>query len=250
MSETLVYILIFTFIGSVLSLTGGLLLLIKRDFAVKTSHYLSAFAAGALLGTAFFDLLPEALEESTSTDIFIWALFGILFFFLVERALHWFHHHHREHTEEEPPPTVLLLNFSDAIHNFLDGIVIAASFLVDIRLGIITSFAVAAHEIPQEIGDFGVMLNKGLSSKKVLIVNILISFTAIVGALLTYWLGERIEPILPIALATTAGFFIYIAASDLIPEIHHKNARGLAVIESSLLVFGVIVIYTFVKVFG
>ncbi|MEX0616467.1 MAG: ZIP family metal transporter [Candidatus Woykebacteria bacterium] len=245
---TLAYILVFTFIGSIFSLIGGLLLLLKKGFAVKISHYLAAFAAGALLGTAFFDLLPEAIEESADGSIFVWTLFGILLFFILERTLHWFHHHHREHGEEQEP-TVLLLNFGDAIHNFLDGVAIAATFLVDIKLGIITSFAVAAHEIPQEIGDFGIMLHKGLSGRKVLLLNVLVALTAIAGALITYFLGDMIKPLLPVALSITAGFFIYIASSDLIPEIHNKNAQKLAAIESGLLILGVVVIYVFVKLF-
>ncbi|MBP9719520.1 MAG: ZIP family metal transporter, partial [Candidatus Levybacteria bacterium] len=174
---TLGYILVFTFIGSVGSLIGGLLLLSHQKFAMKISHFLAAFAAGTLLGAAFFDLLPEASEHveeaGSSVDIFLWTLIGIIFFFFIERFLHWFHHHEDFHSDEHTKTTVPLIIVGDTIHNFLDGIVIALTFLVSIPLGIVTTLAVAAHEIPQEIGDFGLLLHKGLSRKKVILVNIL-----------------------------------------------------------------------------
>lgn len=250
MPTILIYIIIFTLLGSVVSLAGGIILLFKEQLAIRLSHFLAAFAAGALLGTAFFDLLPEALEKAAGTNIFFWALVGMLIFFLLERGLHWFHHHHREHPgEEDVKPTVPLIIIGDSIHNFIDGVVIAATFLVDIRLGIITSLAVAAHEIPQEIGDFGILLHKGMRRKKVLLVNLLSAVVAIAGALLAFFIGGSITEVLPILLSITAGFFIYIAASDLIPEIHYKNAKGLAFYEILLLLLGVGTIWVFVALF-
>lgn len=240
------YILVFTFIGSVVSLIGGILLLYKEKLALKFSHFLLSFAAGTLLGTAFFDLLPEAAEEANGVDIFLFALLGILFFFVLERFIHWAHHH-QYHGKEDVEPTVALIIFGDSVHNFIDGVAIAATFLVDIRLGIITSLAVAAHEIPQEIGDFGVLLKKGVKRDKVLLFNILSALTAMVGAVLTFYFGERIQNILPIFVSLTAGFFIYIAASDLIPEIHHGNRKSFAVFETSLLFAGVLSVWLFVK---
>ncbi|MEX2027899.1 MAG: ZIP family metal transporter [Candidatus Curtissbacteria bacterium] len=239
---TLVYILIFSFIGSVVSLTGGLLLLAREKLANKISHLLASFAAGALLGTAFFDLLPEALHESgEEANILLWTLLGLLAFFLLERFVYWFHHHH-EHPSATKP-TVPLIMVGDTIHNFIDGVVIAATFMVSIPLGIVTTFAVAAHEIPQEIGDFGVLLHGGLARKKVLIFNLVSSLAAILGAVGTYFLGDAIEGLLPTFLAVTAGFFIYIASSDLIPEIHSENRRGFAFYESLLLILGVAVVW-------
>lgn len=252
----LIYILFFTLVGSVFSLIGGLFLLIKEKKVLKYSHFLAAFAAGTLLGTVFFDLLPEAVEESRhvveggisgKVDIFFWVLFGILGFFLLERFVHWFHHHQHEYAEENVKPTVPLVILGDSVHNFIDGIAIGATFLVSVPLGIITTLAIAAHEIPQEIGDFGILLHKGLARKKVLLVNFLSALAAIVGALIAFLLGERIEASLPILLAITAGFFIYIAASDLIPEIHHENRKGFAVIETLLMFSGVFLIWIFVN---
>lgn len=250
----LVYILFFTLVGSVFSLIGGIFLLIKEKQTLKYSHFLAAFAAGTLLGTVFFDLLPEAIEEAEhiaeefgfEANIFLWILLGMLGFFLIERGVHWFHHHQHEYKEEGVKPTVPLIITGDSVHNFIDGVVIAATFLVSIPLGIVTAFAVAAHEIPQEIGDFGILLHKGLRRKKVLLVNLLSALTAVAGALITFWIGEAVEPLIPILLALTAGFFIYIAASDLIPEIHHENRKGFAVVETSLLFLGVGTIWIFI----
>lgn len=243
------YIIIFSLIGSVVSLAGGLALLYKEKFAYKISHLLSSFAAGALLGTAFLDLLPEAIHESGGNDkIIFWALFGVLLFFLIERFIHWFHHHHfhdqdKNGSNYRDKPTVPLIMVGDSIHNFIDGVVIAATFMVDIPLGMVTTFAVAAHEIPQEVGDFGVMLRRGFSRNKVLLFNFISACFAIGGALLTYFAGEIIEGYLPLFLALTAGFFIYIAASDLIPEIHEENRRNFAFYETMLLLLGVFVIW-------
>ena len=245
----LIYILFFTLIGSVFSLIGGIVLLFKEKLALRISHLLFSFAAGTLLGTAFFDLLPEAASNaSKNINIFLWVLIGFLFFFLIERFIHWFHHHH-EHSSEEGQikPTVALITSGDSIHNFIDGIAIAASFLVNIPLGIITALAVAAHEIPQEIGDFSILLHKGVDRKKVLLLNLLSSLAAIVGAVLTFFMADFVTGLLPGFLSVTAGFFIYIAASDLIPEIHHENRKGFAVIETALLFLGVIVIWVFVS---
>lgn len=251
----LIYILFFTLVGSVFSLIGGVFLLIKEKKVLKYSHFLAAFAAGTLLGTVFFDLLPEAIEEaervvkiglSREVNIFFWTLIGILGFFLIERFVHWFHHHQHDFGEEPVKPTVPLIILGDSVHNFIDGVAIGATFLVSIPLGIITALAVATHEIPQEIGDFGILLHKGLERKKVLLVNFFSALTAVVGALISFWLGERIEALLPMLLAITAGFFIYIAASDLIPEIHHENRKGFALIETSLMFSGVATIWVFV----
>lgn len=240
-------ILLFTFLGGIISLIGGIILLFKRKLTLKVSHLFISFAAGTLLGTAFFDLLPEASVKSGHSDIFFWTLIGILFFFLLERFINWFHYHSEIPGGKETKPTIPLIILGDSIHNFIDGVVIAATFLVSIPLGIITTFAVAAHEIPQEIGDFAILLHMGLSKKKTLFFNLLSAFTAIFGAVLTFFLKDKIEGLLPIFLSLTAGFFIYIASSDLIPEIHHEKRKGFAFYESTLLIAGVVIILLFVS---
>ncbi|OGY29392.1 MAG: hypothetical protein A3F35_01525 [Candidatus Woykebacteria bacterium RIFCSPHIGHO2_12_FULL_45_10] len=250
MSSTLVYILIFNFAASLLSLTGGVILLLKTDLMGKIAHLLASFAAGALLGTVFFDLLPEAANIKTNHNIFLWTLVGVLAFFFLERSVHWLHHHQHPHQKSDSKPTVLLLLLGDTVHNFIDGVAIATTFLVSVPLGIVTSVAVAAHEIPQEIGDFGVMLNEGYARRKIVLFNLFSAFASIVGAVITFFIGARIEGYLPILLALTAGFFIYIAASDLIPEIHENNLKGFAALESFLLVAGVFTIWIFVSLLG
>ncbi len=239
------YILIFTLLGSVVSLIGGVLLLLKEKFALKISHYLSAFAAGALLATAFFDLLPESFEhmEELGMDVNIpfWTLVGILSFFLLERFIH--HHHSHGKNIEEKKATIPLIILGDTMHNFTDGMAIAATFLISIPLGIVTSLAVAAHEIPQEIGDFGLLLNKGMKKGSVLMINFFSSLAALAGAILTYIYKDSLEGFLPLILSVTAGFFIYIALANLIPEIHNKDNQKVAFWESVMLFIGVLVVY-------
>lgn len=247
--EVLTYIIVFTLIGSVVSLIGGVLLLTNKKLALKSSHYLSAFAAGTLLGTAFFDLLPESFEElehlmdkgmSGEVNIFLWTLVGILIFFILERFIH---HHDQSHNPQEKNVVVPLIVVGDTIHNFIDGVAIGATFLISIPLGIVTSLTVAAHEIPQEIADFGLMLSKGVKRSKVLWINFFSALSAILGAVLTFIYQEAIKGWLPVILAITAGFFIYIAATNLIPEIHSRDNKRVALWESVVLFLGVGVIW-------
>lgn len=240
--STFVYILIFSFIGSVVSLIGGVLLLTREKFALKISHYLAAFAGGALLGTTFFDLLPEAKEaaEGKEVNIFLWTLIGFLIFFVLERFIH---HHDRSENPLEKNTVVPLIIIGDSVHNFIDGVAMAATFLVSIPLGVVTSLAVAAHEIPQEIGDFGLMLNKGVAKKKVLLINFYSALAAMAGAVITYMAKDSVEGLLPIALSITSGFFIYIAATNLIPEIHNREDKKIAFGETVMLFIGVLVIF-------
>lgn len=252
--DILIYIIIFTLLGSVISLVGGLLLLANSKFTLKISHFLSAFAAGTLLGVAFFDLLPESLHEmeylveegvlSGEVNIFFWALVGILIFFLLERFIH---HHGQEHGPDEKKTVVPLIVVGDTVHNFIDGVAIAATFLISVPLGIVTTMAVAAHEIPQEIADFGLLLSKGVKRSKVLLINFLSSLAALAGAILTFIYQDAVEGYLPIILSVTAGFFIYIALANLIPEIHSRENKKTAFWEAVMLFIGVIVIYAAVS---
>ena len=247
--QTLIYIIIFTTLGSVLAMLGGLILLSRKSLSHTVTHALSAFAAGALLGAAFLDLLPEAFHhfeelgiEEIETTVFMYTLGGVLLFFILERFIHWFHHHHRNH-KEETTPLVSLIVFGDGVHNFIDGIVIGATFLVDINLGIITTLAIAMHELPQEIGDFGVLLHEGVAKGKVFLYNFLSQLAAVGGGIVTYFVGSSIEGILPYIIAITSGFFIYIALSDLVPDIHSENKKGFAFLETSMLFVGIFLIF-------
>ncbi len=245
----LINIIFLVTLGSIISLIGGIILVIKEQFALKFAHFLSAYAAGALLGAAFFDLLPEAFEESLHSDLFFWVVVGIVSFFLLERFIHWFHHHH-DHPEDKNHSIVALVAIGDSVHNFIDGVAIAGTYLVNPAVGLVTTIAVAAHEIPQEIGDFAILLNRGVKRKKVLLINLLSALAAVAGAVLTFILGDVIEPLLPAFLAVTAGFFIYIALSDLIPEIHNEEKRQIAMIEALILILGIITIWGMVTLFG
>lgn len=219
-----VTVLLWALIGSVVSLVGGLLLIRsskRRDVFV---HYALPFGAGAMLAAAFLGLLPEAVEGSGVHTAAAWALGGFLFFFVLERLLGWFHHHHHDdHAALTKNRThVTLVIIGDTLHNAIDGVALGAAFLVHPAAGIGTALAVAAHEIPQEIGDFGILLGKGMRPRRVVLVNVLSAFATVIAALVTFALGDamRIDPS-PL-LAAAAGFFIYIAAADIIPDIHEK----------------------------
>jgi zinc and cadmium transporter len=233
------HVLFFSLIGGVFSLWGGILLLSHKKTAVALARYATPFAAGALLAAAFFDLLPEAIEKLAEGAAPRWVLGGIVLFFLLEHFLHWFHHHH-EHGEDESPAPLIVAG--DSLHNLIDGIAIGAAFLIDVPTGIVAAIAVAAHEIPQEIGDFGLLLKFGYPKRKVILINLFSALMATFGALITFWIGS--EATLPVGelLAITAGMFIYIAASDLIPTIHEESKRKIGHLAAALLILGIAVV--------
>lgn len=242
---TLVYILIFTLLGSIASLLGSLLLIVKKKLTENASLNLLNFAAGALLATAFLDLLPEAVVEAGKNNIFIWTLLGFISFFFAERFIIVFHHHH---AHGHKASTFLVL-IGDGIHNFIDGIAITTAFITSVPLGITTSLAVAAHEIPQEIADMSILLDNGLSRSKALFYNFLSALTALAGAILAYFFISFISSYLYIFLAVTAGHFIYIAASDLIPSIHEKYLENHKSHPMLIFILGVIAVYLFTVIF-
>lgn len=220
----LAIILLASSLSGILSLIGGVVLLGKPEWVRRFSVHFVSYAAGALLAVAFLDLLPEAIEAietigGRTKPLLGTALIGLVAFFVIERLIHRFHVHHYEDTLTHRHATPILLMVGDAIHNFIDGVAVAAAFLVSVPLGTVTALGVAVHELPQEISDFSIMLHHGWGKKRVLWLNLAASLTNIVGAIAAYLARETIEPILPGLLAFTAGIFIYIAASDLIPEL-------------------------------
>lgn len=236
-------VFVFSLLGGVISLIGGVILLANKKNAHRMALYATPFAAGALLAAAFIDLLPEAAHQG-SVDIALYAtLGGILFFFMLERFLRWFHHHH-EHANDKnsSDPKVPLIVIGDTVHNFIDGIAIAAGFLVDPTTGIIVTIAVAAHEIPQEIGDFGLLLKKGVSRKNVILINIFSALATTVAAVTFFLIGKELTIAMDWVLGLVAGFFIYVAVSDIIPSIHKSEDKVLAGPQSLLLIIGVIVV--------
>lgn len=234
-------VVFFSLVGGVFSLIGGVLLLSNKKSALKLAKYAVPFAAGALLGAAFFDLLPEAFELTAVGAASRWVLVGLLLFFFLEHALHWFHHHHQDEHEHVKSAAPLIIA-GDTAHNFIDGLAIGAAFLVSVPTGIVTAIAVAAHEIPQEIGDFGLLLKAGYSKRRVLVINALSALATLAGALITFGLGIHFE--LPVGelIAITGGMFIYIAASDLIPAIHEEAKGRFAKVPALLLITGVLVV--------
>ncbi len=222
-------VLFWVFVGSVLSLIGGILLAIrKKPFTHNQSMLLVSFAAGVLLSTAILDLMPEALERFEALQsievMWWWILIGVITLFFLEKTLLWYHHHHEEHAHIHTMP--VMITIGDTIHNMIDGMVIAATFIADPKLGVVTALAVAAHEIPHEMGDFGVLLAKGWGRWKTVLMNVLSACSSFVGAIVVLFLGTRVEGIIPILLAFTSGSFLYLACSDLIPELHHECGKG------------------------
>ncbi len=218
--SALFWIILSTFILSATSLVGAFALLLKENLLKKLIHPMVAFSAGALLGGAFLHLLPEAIDKTGQvTTVFLYVIGGFSLFFLLEQFIHW-HHCHKAPSEHRHPVTYLILG-SDTVHNFIDGLAVGAAFLVDIRLGLITSLAIAAHEIPQEMGDFGILIHGGWEKKKALFFNFLSGLTMMLGGLLAYYFGQGVD--ITYLLPFTAGNFIYIAASDLIPEVKHRD---------------------------
>ncbi len=230
--------------GSAISLIGGLYLIYGKRGTRLLLRLAVPFAAGALLAAAFLDLLPEALEQGEAADVMKFTLGGLVVFFVLERSLSWFHHHHEEseHTRMAGRRNVSLIVIGDTIHNFIDGLAIGAAFLADPSIGLITTIAIAAHEIPQEVGDFGLMLAKGMAKRKVLLVNLVSAVATVIGAALVYGFGESLALPLSPLLAITAGFFIYIAASDIIPTIHAEPERKWANIQTIVLISAILLV--------
>lgn len=222
MIETWTYSLISVLIVSLVSLIGILTLSIKTNRLKKILIYIISFSAGALFGDAFIHLIPEAVEETgfgLKTSLYI--LSGIIFSFIVEKFIHW-RHCHLPHSKEHVHPFAVMNLLGDSIHNLIDGIIIGASYIVSIPTGIATTIAVILHEIPQEIGDFGVLLQGGFSKAKALTFNFLTAATAVLGAIISLVLSSRIDGLTAFLIPFAAGTFIYIAGSDLIPELHKE----------------------------
>jgi zinc and cadmium transporter len=247
------YALLSVVIVSVISLVGIITISIKESFLHRILFFLVALAVGALFGDTFIHLIPEAFSSESVipaplSSVFI--IVGILGFFVLEKYLH-LHHEHDEcrHIGDEtcPPGTVLpvgkLVLVSDAVHNFIDGIIIGISYLVSIPVGIATTIAVILHEIPQEIGDFSVLLLAGYARKKALLYNFLSACTSIAGVFFVFLTGNVFESLLAILIPFTAGIFIYIASVDLVPELHkRKSSRG-AFFEVLGILLGVCAMY-------
>ena len=245
------WIVLFSLLGGVLSVLAAAIFLLLPDVVRNRvlPHFVS-FAIGALLGAAFLALLPHAMQGVQDFHTLgLTVLLGILGFFLLEKMVLW-RHCHAEHCEAHTPDedqhgqaagTLVLIG--DGMHNLVDGVLIAAAFMTDLHLGIVTSLAVAAHEIPQEVGDFAVLLHSGFSRGKALVFNVLSSLTTLIGALVAYWSLADTQHLLPYILAIAASSFIYIAVADLIPGLHKRLHFSATVQQLTLILTGVLVIY-------
>lgn len=243
MFSVVFYTLMSVLAVSLLAFIGIFTLAINAKRLRTVLIYLISFSAGALFGDAFVHLLPEVVEqEGFSLTVSLGVLGGIVMFFILEKVIHW-QHCHLPITEEHAHPFAYMNLIGDALHNFIDGIIIAASYVVSIPAGIATTLAVALHEIPQEIGDYGVLIHGGFSRGKALLVNFMTALAAFLGAVLALWAASAIARIDTILVSVAVGGFIYIAGSDLIPELHKETTvrRSLLQVVAFLLGIGVMV---------
>ena len=248
------WILVFCLLGGVLSvLAAALFLLLPERLRARMLPHTVSFAIGALLGAALLGLLPHALEDVGGRDfhgIMAAVLLGLFAFFVLEKLVLWRHCHH-EHCEiHQPDPhghvhsaagTLILIG--DGLHNFIDGVLIGAAFLTDIHLGVVTALAVAAHEIPQEVGDFAVLLHSGFSTSRAFVFNLLSSLATLLGGALAWYGLAGLQPVLPYVLAVAAASFIYVAVADLIPGLHRRAEFSATLTQMALIGTGVGVIW-------
>ena len=236
-----IYSLASVLIVSLISFVGLLTLAIKADKLKKILLYMVSFSAGALFGDAFIHLLPEAVEEmGFGLNISIYVLSGIGFFFIIEKFIHC-RHCHIPTSKQHIHPFAMMNLFGDGVHNFIDGLIIAASYLVSIPVGIATTLAVILHEIPSEIGDFGVLLHGGFSKGKALFYNFVTALAAVLGAIVSLSISSYVENITVFLIPFAVGGFIYIAGSDLIPELHKEVEVKKSLLQFVAIVLGVLV---------
>ncbi len=240
------YILLSTFLGGVASVL--LAALVTLTALSRLANVLVSFSVGTMLAVAFLDVLPEATESLDAHEAGIWLLVGLFIFFSLEKFALWRH----DHVELDPKhdahrhPAGAMVMMGDTLHNFVDGVMIAAAFLQDPRLGVSTAIAVMIHEIPQEIGDFMVLLHSGYSRGRAMLLNVLSGGAAVLGGVLGYFALSSAREIIPYALILSAASFIYIAMADLVPELHqHRRPRDI-LLQLSLGILGAVVIGVFI----
>ncbi len=241
----LIYIVAATVVVSLISLVSIVFILKGKNISDNTLRSIIALASGVLLGVVFIDIFPELFDEHIDKiypdTVFYVTLASILFFYIVERLIHWHHCHGISCPPEDRTHIAYINLIGDGIHNLVDGVLIAASFLVSPLVGISTTIAVIVHEIPQEISDAGILLYAGLSKVKIIVFNLLFGLTSVVGGVVAYYFINISENLVPYLLAIAAGNFIYLSLADLIPELHHGNRQG-GWMRVSYIILGVIII--------
>ena len=241
----LAYIILATIIVSLISFVGIITLTLKDSVLNKILLVLIGLSAGALMGGAFLHLLPETVESGEKFNVpvlnlFLFVLVGFILFFIIEKVLHWRHCHKGECDVH----TFRYMNLiGDSIHNFIDGLIMAASFVVAIPLGITTTIAISVHEIPQEIGDFGVLVYGGFSKKRALALNFMVALTAVFGGIVGYFISSMVENTVLYILPFAAGGFIYIAATDLVPEIRKELDMKKYMATLSIFILGILLMW-------
>ncbi|MEM3556020.1 MAG: ZIP family metal transporter [Candidatus Micrarchaeia archaeon] len=238
--DTLSLILVSVFIVSLISFVGVFSFAIRKKLMEKLMFFLVSFAAGAMFGGAFLHMLPEAAEKA-GVEVLNFAILGILLFFILERFLHWQHCHNKPHCKVH---TFAYMNLvGDGVHNFIDGFVIGASYLVSTQLGVASTIAIVLHEIPQELGDFAVLLYGGFTKERALILNFLTALTAVLGAVAAFYVMPLFEGYIPLLLSFAAGGFIYVAGSDLVPELRKEVELKNSVLVMFFMLMGVGVLW-------
>lgn len=242
MGEVYIYSILSVVIISLISLVGIFSIPIKTEKLKKLLLYFVSFSAGALMGDVFVHLLPEVIESGFTIYSSIYILFGIVFSFVMEKLIQW-RHCHLPITQNHQHRFVMMNLFGDAIHNFIDGLIIASSYLTNIPLGISTTIAIALHEIPQEVGDFGVLLHGGYSKKKAILFNFATALTAILGTVLVLITSGWFEQSTQFLNCFAIGTFIYIAGSDLIPELHKEGETSKSIKQVFSFILGIMIMF-------
>lgn len=237
---TFLSIILSTFLITLCVWVAVFFIFFKKESLNKITVFLVSLSAGALMGGAFLHLLPEASENISIDLLFGIFLVSFICFFLVEKLLHW-RHCHKENCAIHTFGYMNLVG--DSIHNFIDGLIIASTFMINPSLGVATTLAIAMHEIPQEIGDYGVLIYAGFTKKKALLLNYLVAFTVVLGGVFGYFSFSYLESILPYFLPFAAGGFVYIAASDLIPEIRKELNVKKSMISFLVFIIGIVFMY-------
>lgn len=243
----LLYIIGITLAIAFIAFIGIFTLAMKEHLLNKILLFLISLSAGALMGGAFIHLLPEAVENPHAADPLPFVLIGFILFFIVEKVLHW-RHCHKGKCEVHTFHYMNLIG--DSVHNFIDGLIIAASFITSLPLGLTTTIAIAAHEIPQEIGDFGVLIYGGFHKKKAIIVNFLVALTIVAGGIAGYFISTQIDQAVAFLLPFAAGGFIYIAATDLVPEIKKELSIKRSMVTIFVFLCGVLIMWLIKTIFG
>lgn len=244
MIEIWFYSLLSVFLVSFISFIGLFTLSIKKETLNKILLYFVSFSVGGLLGDAFIHLLPESIELNNGLYLSFYILLGLIVSFIVEKFIQW-RHCHIPTSREHPHPLAIMNLIGDSVHNFIDGLIIGASYLTSLQVGIATTIAVILHEIPQEIGDFGVLIHGGFKIRKALFLNFVTALTAVIGTIISLIIGSFASSLTNFLLPFAIGSFIYIAGSDLIPELHKETKPIKSLIQLVMLLIGIAIMYLF-----